>query len=163
MSYGMAPRFFASDATSFAGTKMNSGWGSMKRAISHGHAMRSTRARSRVIHFMVVVLLESRHVDERQPSRSCSLLTPCRRSWNSAVAPILRKPVTISRIELRRDGGGSAGTQGGDAAGVHHGQRLAVPRVEQHHRALDRRPPEHVRVLREVRVGSWRRSNGAPR
>src|SRR5438876_6727931 len=60
MSYGIAPRFFASDATSFAGTKMSSGWGSMKREISHGHAMRSTRARSRVIHFMVVVLLESR-------------------------------------------------------------------------------------------------------
>src|SRR5437867_7199042 len=60
MSYGIAPRFFASDATSFAGTKMNSGWGSMKREISHGHAMRSTRARSRVIHFMVVALLESR-------------------------------------------------------------------------------------------------------
>src|SRR5215475_3830619 len=58
MSYGIAPRFFASDATSFAGTKMNSGWGSMKRDTNHGHAMRSTRARSRVIHFMVVVLLK---------------------------------------------------------------------------------------------------------
>src|SRR5262249_56718813 len=59
VSYGMASRFVASDATSFAGTKMNSGWGSMKREISHGHAMRSTRARSRVIHFMVLVLLDS--------------------------------------------------------------------------------------------------------
>src|SRR5262245_40481216 len=59
MSYGIAPRFFASAVTSFAGTKMNSGWGSMKREINHGHAMRSTRARSRVIHFMGVVLLES--------------------------------------------------------------------------------------------------------
>src|SRR5262245_65702704 len=58
MSYGIAERFFASDATSVAGTKMNSGPGSMKREISHGHAMRSTRARSRVIHFMVVVLLD---------------------------------------------------------------------------------------------------------
>src|SRR5215813_13191476 len=60
MSYGIAPRFVASDATSFAGTKMNSGWGSMNREIIHGHAMRSTRARSRVIHFMIVVLLDSR-------------------------------------------------------------------------------------------------------
>src|SRR5262245_10608313 len=60
MSYGIAPRLLASEATSFAGTKMNSGWGSMKREISNGHAMRSTRARSRVIHFMVRCLLESR-------------------------------------------------------------------------------------------------------
>src|SRR5215831_14601854 len=59
MSYGIAPRFLASDATSVAGTKMNSGWESMKREINHGQAMRSTRARSRVIHFMGC-LLESR-------------------------------------------------------------------------------------------------------
>src|SRR5262245_29383800 len=59
MSYRIAPRFFASATTSFAGTKMNSGWRSMKREINHGQAMRSTRARSRVIHFMGVVLLES--------------------------------------------------------------------------------------------------------
>src|SRR5262245_9686545 len=59
MSYGIALRFFASATTSFAGTKMNSGRGSMKREINHGHAMRSTRARSRVIHFISVARHES--------------------------------------------------------------------------------------------------------
>src|SRR5207253_9921671 len=38
--------------TSRAGTKRNVGSGSMNRAISHGQAIRSTRAFARVTHFM---------------------------------------------------------------------------------------------------------------
>src|SRR6266851_4938611 len=42
--------------TSPAGTKRNTGSRSMNRLISHGHAMRSTRAFSRVTHFIDVLL-----------------------------------------------------------------------------------------------------------
>src|SRR5262244_1974976 len=92
MSYGIAPRFVASDATSFAGTKMNSGLGSMNREISHGHAMRSTRARSRVIHFMVVVLLTV----GQKPITSQSTLPHARRPPSVPLhkrSPELEKPV----------------------------------------------------------------------
>ena len=47
------PKTSSRAITSPAGTKRNSGPGSTKRVMSHGHAMRSTRARWRVIHFMV--------------------------------------------------------------------------------------------------------------
>src|ERR1700752_1705398 len=54
----MAPWRLLSASTSRAGTKTNSGAGSMNRVMSQGHAMRSTRARSRVIHFMMLLLSE---------------------------------------------------------------------------------------------------------
>src|SRR5437879_614183 len=50
----MASSRFATAMTWSAGTNRNSASRSMKRLISHGHAIRSTRAFSRVIHFMVV-------------------------------------------------------------------------------------------------------------
>src|SRR6266850_7668679 len=56
MSYGIAFSRLLAATTSRAGTNRNSGLGSMNRAISHGQAMRSTRARSRVIHFMMSLL-----------------------------------------------------------------------------------------------------------
>src|SRR5713101_4113702 len=48
----MASSCFATASTSRAGTKRNVGSLSMKRVMSQGHAMRSTRAFSRVTHFM---------------------------------------------------------------------------------------------------------------
>src|SRR5882724_2326021 len=48
----MAPSRSATAMTWSAGTKRNVGSLSMNRAISHGQAMRSTRAFSRVTHFM---------------------------------------------------------------------------------------------------------------
>src|SRR5712692_10399252 len=59
----MAPSRLAVSSTWLAGTNRNSGFGSMKQLISHGQAMRSTRARSRVIHFMTS-LLSQRNDDE---------------------------------------------------------------------------------------------------
>src|SRR5712691_7423684 len=50
----MAPSRLAVSSTWLAGTNRNSGFGSMKRLINHGQAMRSTRACSRVTHFMTV-------------------------------------------------------------------------------------------------------------
>src|SRR5262245_5536625 len=52
MSYGMAPSRSATCRTWLLGTNKNVGSLSMKRLINQGHAMRSTRAFSRVIHFM---------------------------------------------------------------------------------------------------------------
>src|ERR1044071_3806154 len=52
----MASRRFASSITLSAGTKMNSGLLSTNFLISHGQATRSTLTRSRVIHFMSVLL-----------------------------------------------------------------------------------------------------------
>src|SRR5437867_7659520 len=63
MSYGIAFSRWLAARTARAGTKRKSGVGSMKRLMSHGHAMRSTRARSRVIHFMMS-LLSQREDDE---------------------------------------------------------------------------------------------------
>src|SRR5712692_1939084 len=48
----MASSCFAIASTSRAGTKRNVGSLSIKRVMSQGHAMRSTRAFSRVTHFM---------------------------------------------------------------------------------------------------------------
>src|SRR5216683_8374490 len=48
----MASSCFATASTSLAGTKRNVASLSMKRVMSQGHAMRSTRAFSRVTHFM---------------------------------------------------------------------------------------------------------------
>src|SRR5437016_4533319 len=48
----MASSCFATASTSPAGTKRNVGSLSIKRVMSQGHAMRSTRAFSRVTHFM---------------------------------------------------------------------------------------------------------------
>src|SRR5690349_1526697 len=69
MSYGMAPSRSATARTSFAGTNRSSGFGSMKRMISHGQAIRSTRARSRVIHFMLVLLSHREDDQTRQRPR----------------------------------------------------------------------------------------------
>src|SRR5207248_7646805 len=52
MSYGVAPSRLATSSTCSLGTKRNVACRSMNRAISHGHAIRSTRAFSRVTHFM---------------------------------------------------------------------------------------------------------------
>src|SRR5262249_45552275 len=54
---GIACSRLAISGTWEAGTNRNSGFGSMKRLINHGQAMRSTRARSRVIHFMSSLLV----------------------------------------------------------------------------------------------------------
>src|SRR6266851_3570281 len=62
----MAPSRFATAKTSEAGTNRNSGFGSMKRLMSHGQAMRSTRARSRVIHFMMSLLSKLRNRERPQ-------------------------------------------------------------------------------------------------
>src|SRR5437660_2682419 len=51
-SEGMAPSRSATAMTWLAGTKRNVGFLSMNRVISHGQAMRSTRAFSRVTHFI---------------------------------------------------------------------------------------------------------------
>src|SRR2546422_3147416 len=48
----MAPSRLATAMTWSAGTKRNVGFLSMNRVISHGQAMRSTRAFSRVTHFI---------------------------------------------------------------------------------------------------------------
>src|SRR5256885_3754254 len=48
----MASSFLATASTSRAGTNRNVGSLSIKRVMSQGHAMRSTRAFSRVTHFM---------------------------------------------------------------------------------------------------------------
>src|SRR5262245_19515346 len=56
MSYGIARSRFATACTSEAGTNRNSGLGSMKRLMSQGQAIRSTRARSRVTHFILALL-----------------------------------------------------------------------------------------------------------
>src|SRR5438094_9831246 len=48
----MAPSRSATAMTWLAGTKRNVGFLSMNRVISHGQAMRSTRAFSRVTHFI---------------------------------------------------------------------------------------------------------------
>src|SRR5262245_50427078 len=68
MSYGIASSRPATARTSFGGTNRNSGFGSMKRVMSHGQAMRSTRARSRVTHFMLVLL--SQREDDEPHSRA---------------------------------------------------------------------------------------------
>src|SRR5882762_8768152 len=52
----MAPSRSATAMTWLAGTKRNVGFLSMNRVISHGQAMRSTRAFSRVTHFIRVSL-----------------------------------------------------------------------------------------------------------
>src|SRR5215468_10833180 len=52
MSYGIADSRSATSRTWFAGTNRKVGSLSMNRLISQGHAIRSTRARSRVTHFM---------------------------------------------------------------------------------------------------------------
>src|SRR5437773_7901479 len=57
MSYGIAFSLFATSSTWLDGTNRNSGFGSTKRVINHGQAMRSTRARSRVTHFMALSAL----------------------------------------------------------------------------------------------------------
>src|SRR2546426_10184069 len=56
MSYGIAPSRSATCRTWSLGTNRNVGSRSMNRLISHGHAMRSTRAFSRVTHFIDVLL-----------------------------------------------------------------------------------------------------------
>src|SRR5207249_9625722 len=62
-SYGMARSRSAAASTSRAGTNRNSGLGSMNRVISHGQAIRSTRARSRVIHLMMSLLSQGEDDD----------------------------------------------------------------------------------------------------
>src|SRR5260370_16102348 len=62
-SYGIARSRSAAASTSRAGTNRNSGLGSMNRVISHGQAMRSTRARSRVIHLMMSLLSQGEDDD----------------------------------------------------------------------------------------------------
>src|SRR5258708_580608 len=68
----MACSRLATSITWSAGTNRNSGLLSMKRLISHGQAIRSTRAFSRVIHFMSVsfgMRLSAHFVNRRAMSR----------------------------------------------------------------------------------------------
>src|SRR6267378_5006134 len=73
--------------TSPAGTKRNTGSRSTNRLINHGHAMRSTRAFSRVTHFMAFSFSRSVAIDAR---------------WRSGFSIII-SPVSSSRGPCRRD------------------------------------------------------------
>src|SRR5215831_1543254 len=68
MSYGVAPSRSATAFTWSPGTYRNSASGSTNRLMSHGHAIRSTFGRSRVTHFIRLLLSVSESVEGRPGS-----------------------------------------------------------------------------------------------
>src|SRR5580704_9371565 len=67
--------------TSPAGTNRNTGSRSMNRLINHGHAIRSTRAFSRVTHFICFLPFVGQTEKTARPNPALASLRDARTAW----------------------------------------------------------------------------------
>src|SRR6266852_5785858 len=93
--------------TSAAGTKRNTGSRSTNRLINHGHAMRSTRAFSRVTHFMAFSFQMNVAVDVRWCGRFSIIISTASLSHGPCCGDLFRRVAVGAEDDVRLGVGGT--------------------------------------------------------